>query len=89
MRHGHGDFKGYHEWRGHRFSGYIADCACGGTKSTDHLVYCPFSKCHRAAWPHADTPDDKYLLEVLSDPENFKKFVQVTDFFAASAATGT
>lgn len=45
------------------------------------------SKSYRAAWPDADMPDDKYLLEVLSNPENFKKFVQVTDFFAASAAT--
>lgn len=86
MRHGHGDFKGYHEWRGHEPSNYVPDCACGGSKSTDHLVHCPITRSRRAAWPDADTHDDKYLLEVLSDPQRFKKFVEVTDFFAATTA---
>ena len=75
MRHGHGDFKGYHEWRGHEPNEYVAECACGGSKSTDHLVHCSLSKSFRAAWPDADTPDDKYLLEVLSNPESFRKFI--------------
>ena len=89
MRHGHGDFRGYHEWREHEPSNYLPDCACGGSKSTDHLVHCPITKSKRAAWPDADTPDEKYLLEVLSDPKKFKKFVEVTDFFAASSAPRT
>ena len=89
MRHGHGDFKGYHKWRGHDSNKYVAGCDCGGTKSTDHLVHCRISKKHRADWPDADTPDDKYLLKILSDPDKFKNFVEVTDFFAASAASGT
>lgn len=86
MRQGHGDFKGYHEWREYDPSTYVADCACGGTKSTDHLVYCRLLRKHRTAWPDADTPDEKYLLKVLLDPEKFNKFVEVTDFFVALAA---
>jgi ribonuclease HI len=86
MRHGHGDFAAYHNRFGHTDAD--TNCQhCEASTAPSHLVHCPRSRARWKSWPKAPrwTPNvryrDKYLYQVLSDPENFARFVRETECF--------
>lgn len=86
VRTGHGDFAWYHTKFQHDDA--KLECACGMAKEPTHLVRCKYARITFAKWPdpppwppREDSEQMQYLQVLLDDPEKFKRFVEVTEYY--------
>lgn len=88
IRTGHGDFAWYHR----RFNHPDAElrCACGRWKDPEHVIYCRRVDAQYNLWPNKPVPRPQgnqrllYLDYLLSEPEAFLIFSEVTGFYKHS-----
>jgi ribonuclease HI len=87
VRTGHGDFSSYHRRFNHDDA--ALECTCGRPKTPEHLVYCRLSRRHYDKWPcrpsrrpSTDREIQKYLAHLMSNPEDFRRFCEVTSFYS-------
>lgn len=89
LRTGHGDFEDYHTRFGHKDA--TLRCSCGSSKAPEHLVHCRLARQSFDRWPKRPKtiPEgedaDAYFQELMQDPEAFKAFSKVTQFFRISS----
>ena len=86
IRSSHGDFAWYHRWLNH--TNAKLTCSCGCDKTPEHLVLCRKTLGSFIQWPlRPSTPPSSrseglaYLAELLTNPEAFRAFLQITQYY--------
>lgn len=86
IRTGHGDFAWYH--RQFRYPDAKLEFSCGRDKDPQHLVLCRKTQATFDRWPRRPDRQPRsgkearlYLERLMSSPQDFKKFLEVTGFY--------
>ena len=86
IRSSHGDFAWYHRWLNHTNAKLTCSCRCD--KTPEHLVLCRKTLGSFIQWPlRPPTPPSSrseglaYLAELLTNPEAFRAFLQITQYY--------
>ena len=86
IRSSHGDFAWYHRWLNHTNAKLTCSCRCD--KTPEHLVLCRKTLGSFIQWPlRPSTPPSSrseglaYLAELLTNPEAFRAFLQITQYY--------
>ena len=87
IRSSHGDFAWYH--RKFRHEDANLACSCKREKDPTHIVRCRKTARKLGHWPlkpktpfHSEPEAISYLSQVMLDPEDFARLLQVTEFYS-------